>query len=162
MIIALESTLPETKSSHLKIDDWNIAYFQGRTLSFRECSEVFFLFLPHFQMSILSQQLLSWEFKSTHPNATPAGRRRGDGKDPWEEVGPWSLHNPLTRPHFQGWHWGKLRFPWPQAAQAQMWLSGSSEFGRLRKPSRERAHIPPGEKENHRLKSVLGKGFVTC
>ena len=46
----LSGTLPETNSSHLKIDGWNksfpcgIPYFQGRTVSFRECTRTpFFL-----------------------------------------------------------------------------------------------------------------------
>ena len=40
----LAVTLPETNSSHLKMDGWHafsspfgMAYFQGRTVSFREC-----------------------------------------------------------------------------------------------------------------------------
>ena len=34
-------------------------------------------------------------------------------------------------------------------------------MGHVSLPSRERIHIPPYQKENHRLKSALRKGYVS-
>ena len=56
-------TLPETNSLHLKVDGWNIivsfwgpAYFQGRTVSFREG------ILPSY-VGIISQTIISIPIK---------------------------------------------------------------------------------------------------